>query len=294
MYKNILNIFVAYTLKIFLFILQFMPFRFSRSFMGNFAQFIGKFSKRNKLIYHNLAYAYPNKTKKSIQFIAKNMWWHMGALLSEYFLLNRIVGNKKKIAKNITIENAHILDKIKKEKDKPHIFFTAHIGNFEILAICANNYDVPMSVLFRSPNNKFIAKMLLKIRKKFLANIIPSNYGAAWKLSEELKKNKNIGMLVDQKYHKGLHSLFFNKPVKTNPLAIKLAEKFNCDLYPAICVRTDDGKYKIIIYDKLELIKNSQGLIDIKANTQQLNDIVEQWVQKYPEQWMWFHNRWKI
>ena len=151
-----------------------------------------------------------------------------------------------------------------------------------------------MAVLFRPPNNKYVAKMLLKIRKKFLPHIVPSTYGAAWQLNNALSNNQNIGILVDQKYSRGFLTSFFKQPVKTNPLAIKLADKFNCDLYPAICLRLPKGKYKIILYEKISLIKDKNGMVDFKANCQLLNDIVEQWVRENPEQWMWFHNRWKL
>jgi Kdo2-lipid IVA lauroyltransferase/acyltransferase len=32
---------------------------------------------------------------------------------------------------------------------------------------------------------------------------------------------------------------------------------------------------------------------DIKANTQKFNLIIENYVRKYPEQWLWVHRRWK-
>jgi len=43
----------------------------------------------------------------------------------------------------------------------------------------------------------------------------------------------------------------------------------------------------------LPLPRQKDGAIDISAATQKLNLIVEGWVREYPEQWLWFHKRWK-
>lgn len=293
MSRKYTNLLIAYLLKCCSLISKILSLSSSRWFFGKTAQFLGKFSSRHKLTLQNLAYAYSFKQNSDIDAIAKKMWYNMGVLVAEYFSLNKIVGNSQKIHKNIIFENEHILKNIA-TSNKSNIFFTAHIGNFELLPICAKAYNIDMAILFRTPNNKYIAQMLAKIRKNFLPNIIPSDSLAIFKLTENLKNNKNIGILVDQKYNKGIKCSFFGKEVKTNPLAIKLAEKFNCDLYPAFCVRISNGKYKIILQEKLELIKDKNGKINVQANCQLLNDIVEQWVRDYPEQWMWFHNRWKV
>ena len=279
---------LAYGLKCLLALLRLFPLKASLYIIGLLAKFLGKFSSRNKIVINNLTLAYPQKSLTQIKAIASQMWMHMGYLLVEYMALPKIINQPN----NIIVENSYILEQIAKE-NKPHIFFTAHIGNFELLPILAQLYKVNIAVLFRPPNNRYIAKTLLNIRKKFIPSIIASTSGAALHLNKKLANNENIGVLIDQKYNKGLTTNFFNKPVKTNPLAIKLAVKFNCDIYPALCLRTGKAKYKIILYKKMSLIQKD-GKVDLKANCQKLNDIVEQWVDTNPEQWMWFHNRWKI
>ena len=52
--------------------------------------------------------------------------------------------------------------------------------------------------------------------------------------------------------------------------------------------------YRLQLFDKIELPRNAKGKIDIDASCQMLNDIVEGWIREYPDQWMWFHKRWKV
>jgi len=32
---------------------------------------------------------------------------------------------------------------------------------------------------------------------------------------------------------------------------------------------------------------------DILAATRQCNDVLEAWIRRYPDQWLWIHRRWK-
>ena len=79
-----------------------------------------------------------------------------------------------------------------------------------------------------------------------------------------------------------------------NPLAVKLARQFDCDIYPARCIRLPNDRFKIELLDPIEISRREDGAIDLQATTQTLANIVEGWVREYPEQWLWLHDRWKI
>ena len=36
-----------------------------------------------------------------------------------------------------------------------------------------------------------------------------------------------------------------------------------------------------------------QPAADVTANTERFNRVIEQYVRRYPEQWLWVHRRWK-
>ena len=74
----------------------------------------------------------------------------------------------------------------------------------------------------------------------------------------------------------------------------KLARQFDCDVYPARCMRLPDNRFRLDLEEKLELPRDDDGQIDVAATAQLLNDVVERWVREDPGQWMWFHKRWKL
>lgn len=101
-------------------------------------------------------------------------------------------------------------------------------------------------------------------------------------------------MLVDQKFKKGQPTTFFGSEVRTNPLLAKLVRQFGCDIYPARCIRLPGNRYRLEIEPKVEIPKDDRGRVDVQATAQMLNDKVESWVREYPEQWLWYHDRWNI
>ena len=86
---------------------------------------------------------------------------------------------------------------------------------------------------------------------------------------------------------------FFGRSALTSPLLPRLARQYDADIYPARCISLPGGRYRLQLFEKVDLPRTAKGKVDINASCQLLNDIVEGWVREYPDQWMWFHKRWK-
>ena len=80
----------------------------------------------------------------------------------------------------------------------------------------------------------------------------------------------------------------------TNPLLGKLARQFECDVYPARCIRLPGGRFRLVIEPAIDIPRAADGRVDVPATSQILNDKIEEWVREYPGQWQWFHDRWGI
>lgn len=283
----------AQAVFILLALLRLLPAKAAIRFSAWVARKIGPLSSRHKVATRNLANAYPEKSPQEIEEIALEMWDSMARLLAEYVFLDAIFDFDPDAKEKglIEVEGEEIFRRLLDEK-KPHIFFTAHTGNFELLPICAATFGLNVTALFRPPNNPFIARKVLKARRTNMGHLVPSKAGAAWSLAAVLGQDDNVGMLVDQKFARGVPSTFFNLPVKTNPLLAKLARQYDCDVYPARCIRLPGGRYRLELSEAMELPRDANGQVDITATAQLLNDTVEGWVREYPGQWMWFHKRW--
>lgn len=254
---------------------------------------IGPWLPRQKVVLDNLAQAMPEIDDTERHAIARRMWANMGRQVAEYIMLDKLFDYDPDAEEpgRIEVMGKDLFTELQKA-GKPLIFFTGHTGNFELLPLCAATFDLEITALFRPPNNPYIAKRVLAARTTSVGQLVPSKTGAAMGLGRALQDGKSVGVLVDQKFHRGKAGTFFGRPVRTNPLLPKLARQFDCAVHPARCIRLPGNRFRLELEDAITLPRNASGEIDIDASTQMLNDIVERWVREYPDQWMWMHRRW--
>lgn len=277
-------------------LLRLVPPQRALAFADRFARRLGPWFGRHRLAVGNLTRAYPEKSAAEIQAIASDMWGNMARLAVEYVFLDKLFDFDPESERpgRVEVEGRDVFTRLHREKGVPHIIFTAHLGNFEFLPIAAAKFGLAAASLFRPPNNPYIAAHILKTRQAGMGALVPSRAGAALHLARILDEGGNVGVLVDQKFHKGVRTTFFGRPCLTNPLLPKLARHYGCDVYPARCVRLPGGRFRLVIEDRIALPRGADGEIDVAAGAQMLNDVVERWVREDPGQWMWFHKRWAL
>ena len=256
---------------------------------------IGPRTPRHKLMLVNLRNAYPEKSDAEIEAIAMESWGHMGRLAAEYVFLDRLFDFDPESSEPGRVEVSGIplfLDL--RDNPRPFIVFTAHSGNFELLPVAGAAFGLTVTVLFRPPNNPYVAQKVFDFRSARMGKLVPSHAGSSFALARQLEAGQGVGVLVDQKFKKGLKTKFFGIDTTTNPLVPKLVRQFNCEVYPARCIRLPGNRYRLEIEPKLELPRDEKGNLNLAETAQMLNDKVESWVREYPAQWLWYHDRWKI
>jgi len=265
------------------------------NFADRMARRIGPLVGRHRVALDNLKKAYPEKSEAEIQAIASDMWGNMARLAAEYIFLDQLFDYDPNAATpgRIEVKGAENFLRIAGE-EKPHILFTGHLGNFELLPVAAATFGMKITALFRPPNNPYLADYIQSTRSSTMGNLQPSSTGASFALATILENGGNIGVLVDQKFSRGVETTFFGRPCQSNPVLGMLARHYDCDVYPARCVRLPGNRFRLEVEDRLELPRDASGSVDVKATVQLLADIVERWVREDPGQWMWFHKRWQI
>ncbi|PSJ60033.1 lipid A biosynthesis lauroyl acyltransferase [Kumtagia ephedrae] len=276
-------------------VLRLFPADKAINFADRAARRLGPLVGRHQVALDNLRKAYSDKSEAEIREIAVDMWGNMARLAAEYVFLDSLFDFDVHATSQgrVEVEGIPFFEKIAVE-DKPHILFTGHLGNFELLPIAGAAYGMKVTSLFRPPNNPYIADFIHSTRRSTMGGLIASRAGVSFTLARILDENGTIGVLVDQKFVNGLPTTFFGRPCETSPLLPKLARQYDCDVYPARCVRLPGNRFRLVIEPKLELPRTERGRVDIHATAQLLNDVVERWVREDPGQWMWFHKRWKL
>ena len=216
------------------------------------------------------------------------MWENFGRVIGEYPNLDKIRVIDNENIKIINLRN--LLDPLKKNKNC--LFFSAHLGNWELTSHALTENGFNINFIYRAPNNKYIDSLLRKIRLSYGVGLIKKGPKGARECIKVLSKDGgNIGMLIDQKMNDGISTKFFNKNVMTASAIAKFALKFKCPIIPAFCIRECGTKFRIeylepISYKKIKSLSSEEKIMNY------LNKIVEVWIKKYPDQWIWVHNRW--
>ncbi|MBA3447549.1 MAG: lipid A biosynthesis lauroyl acyltransferase [Pseudaminobacter sp.] len=276
-------------------LLRHVPTDKALNFADRAARRVGPWFGRHRVALDNLRKAYPEKTEERIQAIASDMWGNMGRLAAEYIFLDTLFDYDPKAhaGGRIEVNGERLFEHIAKDQ-KPHILFTAHLGNFELLPIAGATFGMKITALFRPPNNPYIADYILSTRRSTMGDLLASKTGASFTLARILENDGTIGVLVDQKFRHGIKTRFFGRECETSPLLPKLARQYDCDIYPARCIRLPDNRFRLEVEDKVALPRSADGRVDLHGTAQLLNDVVERWIREDPGQWMWFHKRWEL
>jgi KDO2-lipid IV(A) lauroyltransferase len=62
---------------------------------------------------------------------------------------------------------------------------------------------------------------------------------------------------------------------------------------PIFPVRQKDGRYRIFIEPEVELVKTGDKTKDVEENTARFTHFIDRQVRAHPDQYFWFHRRWK-
>jgi KDO2-lipid IV(A) lauroyltransferase len=119
-----------------------------------------------------------------------------------------------------------------------------------------------------------------------------ADHSGILKLQRALIKGQLIGILPDQDPGQdgGITAPFFNNPVNTMTLLVKLAKKHNAQVLMFWANRLDNGKGFDLNLEPLDLNLNSENLLE---QVTLMNRTIEELVKRFPEQYMWSYRRFK-
>jgi len=261
---------------------------------GSVARFIGRFVPESKLARRNLAAAFPEKSEAEREQILQGVWSNLGCTVAEYVFLDKLVDIDPERLGEGRIDVVGVDQFLAMRDDgKPGIIFSAHLANWEILAVVAARFGLPVVSLFRAPSNNIIGEDLLQQREQMMGKLVASNRGATFEVGAALDRGEHLGILTDQHHRRGPQVPFFGRPIYANPLVARLARQYDCPVHGARTIRLPDGRFRVELTPPVEMPRDEEGLIDVDAGTAKVMSVVEGWVREHPEQWLWLHNRWR-
>lgn len=270
-------------LWLFLVFMRRMPVGIASAIGDRLGLLFGRFAPQTRTARQNVRLAFPDISEAEQNRIIRDMWRHLGRIAAEFA---HLPGHS--LFKRMDIEG------LENMPDAGHraLFFSGHLGNWELLSSVAQENGHPLTLIYRHANNPLADRMVTRIRATHCAQLIAKGHKSAGQLVRALKGGSSIAMLTDQKMNNGIAIPFFERPAMTAPAIAQLALRFDLPIIPARVMRTKGAHFKATIYPPLVIEKTGNEQKDVFRIMCAINQILEEWIREAPEQWFWVHRRW--
>jgi len=240
----------------------------------------------------NLAIAFPDKTSKEKKRILRKVYKNLGRQMAEFCLFPRYTPeNVDKIATYDGFENFAQAE----ARGKGVLFITAHFGGWEIGSFFHSLHGHPLNIVIRPLDNPHLNAMVDRYRTRYGNSTFPKQDFARGLLSS-LNRGQTVGILMDTNMTppQGAFVDFFGVPACTATGLARVALHTDAAVVPGFTLWDQKlGKYRIRFDPALKLIRTGDDEADAVANTAAFTKVIENYVSRYPEQWLWVHRRWK-
>ncbi|MCA9412256.1 MAG: lysophospholipid acyltransferase family protein [Candidatus Omnitrophica bacterium] len=199
---------------------------------------------------------------------------------------------KRPIDELVHVENPEVFFEAHK-KGKGIIVLVPHMGNWEVCGRWYGEKGIVQHAVVRQQKQAWVNRMVSKIRKtNGIIEIDKRN--AIRKVLAALHKGEMVSMLIDQHAQKESVSVeFFGQPAMTHASVARLALRTGCEVIVCSGFRYPDGSFGGVFSDPIETVSTGDRERDILENTQRYVSVIEEYVRKNPQDWMWMHRRWK-
>ncbi|MEI6914641.1 MAG: lysophospholipid acyltransferase family protein [Armatimonadota bacterium] len=252
---------------------------------------IWKISRRYRQVaLKNLTFVYEHeKTPEEIEALARRVFEHFGQVAVEFFWLRR--KTHQQILALIDMPDEHKLNDLY-AKGKGVIIISAHFGNWEAMGLRLVASGHRCAVVARDCDDPTQAEHINRVRRQGGFGTI-SKQEPASRMFEILARNELLGILPDQNtVDKPVFVPFFGKLASAAPGVSLLALRAGAPVIPGFAVR-HKGRFHVELYPPIEIPTQGDLTQRIAQITADYTSVIEQQIRKYPEQWLWFHDRWR-
>ncbi|WNG41000.1 lysophospholipid acyltransferase family protein [Archangium violaceum] len=248
---------------------------------------------RRRVALENLAHAYPEKSEATRRAIA----------LGAYITMARVV-----------IESIDPKDHVEPEWEVPEVqgaawetlkatiakgqgalLVTAHFGNWERAGKMILRRGIPLNALVR-PLNGALNMRIVDNRVAAGAGLIYPK-GAIAQAQEAVQLGETVLMLLDQSLpaKAAVFVPFFGRPASTTPAMAVVAQRTGAPVFVVMGIRDASGRKMRLEVEGPIAPPEGVGEQDaVTAHTAAVTAVLEKYVRRYPEQWLWLHRRWKV
>ncbi|MGE0449698.1 MAG: lysophospholipid acyltransferase family protein [Vicinamibacterales bacterium] len=238
----------------------------------------------------NVAAAFPAKPPADRRAIVRGAFEHFGRLL--FALLKFGTMTADQMLARVEFEGE---DRVRAAyaQGRGVLFVTGHFGYWELQALAHGRRLPPMAVMARALDNPYLHRLLEDVRTR-TGNSVIYRQGTLRRALRVLQQGQGVGILIDQHIQSrdAIEVEFFGRSAATTPLVAALALRTGAPIVPLFALPVGVGRYRMVYEHPIEL-PAPDAADPVLAITQRCTSVLETYVQRRPDLWLWMHRRWR-
>ena len=250
------------------------------------------FGRLRRVGMRNLSLAFPEMPLPERRHILRGEYVSLGRQLAEVCLFPHY--RRENVTQVVVYDGFENFERAF-ARGKGVLFLTAHLGGWELSAFTHSLNGHPMWVVMRSLDNPRVDGLIQSYRMMHGNRTVDKDDFVRGLLTA-MKKGEVVGILMDTNMTppQGVFVDFFGIPAYTASGLARIALRTDAAVVPTFTTWDAKlGKYRLRFDPAVELIRSDDNEKDIVANTAKFTSIIEDYVRRVPEQWLWVHRRWK-
>jgi KDO2-lipid IV(A) lauroyltransferase len=246
---------------------------------------------RRKVVEENLRLAYPDQPEAWIHATARAAYEHLGRESAAILRLGRL-DRQAVIERTVPVGWDELQEAL--DEGQGVILVTGHYGNWEIAAATVASRGTPISAIVRRQGNLLVDARLDALRRNLGVETITQREAPS-RVPRLLRRNRVIGIVGDQDARRaGVFVPFFGRPASTHRGPALFALRLGAPVFACVARRLPGREVRYEVSgQRVPVVRTGDLEADVQALTAELAKRLEGEIRKAPEQYFWFHRRWK-
>jgi KDO2-lipid IV(A) lauroyltransferase len=246
---------------------------------------------RKRVTMDNLRHAFPGRPEMELVRIARGAYRTYGIAITQ--MLWSGAASAEELKTKVHIGDTGIVQRAL-ASGRGLLLMSGHFGCWEFLVSSVRlHLGVPFVLLVQTQRNRRINVLVDRLRSRFDNQTVAMGPSVR-QVIRALQEGKTVLLLGDQSGpRESVFIEFFGRPAATHRGPAAFSLRNGTPIVMIFLVRREDGTYDALFeeVDRSALTGSSEeNIIEL---TRRHTALLEKYIRRYPDHWLWMHKRWK-
>ncbi len=246
---------------------------------------------RKRVTMDNLRHGFPEKTEGERTAIARGAYKTYGIAITQMLWAGS--ASVAELMSKVTIRDVGVVKRALAQ-GRGLILMSGHFGCWELLVSSVRlQLGVPFVILVQTQRNRRIDALVNRLRSRFDNQTVAMGPSVR-QVMKALQEGRTVALLGDQSGpRESVFVDFFGRPAATHRGPAAFSLRNDTPIAMIFLVRRPDGTYDALLeeVDRSGLTGSSED--NVLELTRRHTKVLESYIRRYPDHWLWMHKRWK-